>query len=112
MLTLQASGGAGTSEASKDEYIESIAVDILSKLPPLWDTVFMRKEKEGDLQPTQVVLFQELERFNILILRIESSLNNLRRALKGEIGMSAELDDLAFSLFNSFLPSIWAKLAP
>ena len=47
-----------------------------------------------------------------MISKIDSSLSNLRRALKGEIGMSADLDDLSFSLFNGFLPFIWARLAP
>jgi len=32
--------------------------------------------------------------------------------LKGEIGMSAELDELSNSIFNGFLPAIWARLAP
>jgi dynein heavy chain len=36
----------------------------------------------------------------------------LKRALKGEIGMSQELDNLSNSLYNGFLPSIWARLAP
>lgn len=40
------------------------------------------------------------------------SLNNLKRALKGEIGMSSELDELASCLFKGFLPPMWASLAP
>lgn len=40
------------------------------------------------------------------------SLTNLKRALNGEIGMSQELDDLASSLFNGFLPNMWRNLAP
>jgi dynein heavy chain len=39
-------------------------------------------------------------------------LKNLQRALKGEIGMNEELDLLGDSLFNGFLPSMWARLAP
>jgi dynein heavy chain len=35
------------------------------------------------------VLFQELERFNKLIERIKETLVNLKRALRGEIGMSS-----------------------
>jgi len=58
------------------------------------------------------VLFQELERFNKLIDKIESTIINLKRALKGEIGMSSDLDDLSLSLLNGFLPNIWGKLAP
>lgn len=45
-----------------------------------------------DISPTTIVLFQELERFNKLIEKIKDTLINLKRALKGEIGMSSELD--------------------
>lgn len=43
---------------------------------------------------------------------MHQSLFDLKRALLGEIGMSAELEDLANSLFNGFLPQMWATLAP
>ena len=35
-----------------------------------------------------------------------------QQALKGEVGMSNELDDLARALFNGQLPSMWRRLAP
>jgi len=41
-----------------------------------------------------------------------SSINDLKRALNGEIGMSADLDLLGNSFFNGFLPPMWVKLAP
>ena len=34
------------------------------------------------------------------------------QALAGEVGMSAELDEVAKSLYNGQLPSIWRALAP
>jgi len=46
------------------------------------------------------VLLQELERFDKLIVRMGSSIKDLKRALHGEIGMSPELDILANSFFN------------
>ena len=58
------------------------------------------------------MLLQELERFNKLIVRMGQSINDLKRALAGEIGMSADLDVLGNSFFNGFLPPMWAKLAP
>jgi len=64
------------------------------------------------MSPSTVVLMQELERFNILINKIALTCANLKKALNGEIGMNAELDDLSLSLFNGFLPASWAKLAP
>lgn len=41
-----------------------------------------------------------------------ATLADLKRAMAGEIGMSAALDELGQALFNGFLPSAWAKLAP
>lgn len=43
---------------------------------------------------------------------MSQELFDLKRALKGEIGMSAELDELCFCLLNAFLPGSWRKLTP
>lgn len=43
---------------------------------------------------------------------MKSSIQDLKRALNGEIGMSVDLDLLGSSFFNGFLPPMWAKLAP
>jgi len=58
------------------------------------------------------VLLQELERMNKLIVKMVSSIKDLKRALNGEIGMSSDLDILGTSFFNGFLPPMWSKLAP
>ena len=56
---------------------------MLGKLPEtLWDIGILRAES-GEIGPTRIGLFQELERFNILIERIKDTLINLKRALKG-----------------------------
>jgi len=56
-------------------------------MPPEFD-IFNIKKKFEVPTPTQVVLLQELERFNILLNVIVASLKDLKRALVGEIGMS------------------------
>jgi len=43
---------------------------------------------------------------------MKSSLRDLQRALKGELGMSAELDMIGQALLNGGLPPQWAKLTP
>ena len=112
LLALQTNSAQAGAAVNKDEYIVQVATDILTKLPPIWDVIALRKEAGINLAPTKVVLFQELERFNRLILKIADTLTNLKRALKGEIGMSSDLDELSVALFNGFLPSIWRRLAP
>ena len=44
------------------------------------------------------VLTQELDRFNGLIKCIVSSLKNLKKAIKGEVLLSEELEDALMSL--------------
>jgi len=93
---------------SRDEYIDKTASDIQKKLPTE-DMIFLL---ETVPTPLEVVLMQEIERFEVLIERMVGNLIDLKRAIKGEIGMSQDLDDLGTSLFNGFLPSMWSKLAP
>ncbi|MEQ2306074.1 Dynein heavy chain 10, axonemal [Ameca splendens] len=46
---------------------------------------------------------QELECFNKLVVRMQWS---LAEALAGEVGMSSELDEMARTLFNGYIPAI------
>jgi len=64
------------------------------------------------LPPTWVVLLQELERWNLLVTEMSTSLDQLLKALKGLVGMSAQLDELANALYAGTLPEMWRALAP
>jgi dynein heavy chain len=83
----------------------------LDRLPDQFDILNIKKKFEVPT-PTQVVLLQELERFNFLAGLILKSLKDLKRALVGEIGMSQALDELATSVFQGFVPAGWLKFAP
>ena len=48
----------------------------------------------------------------ILLMSDAYALTSFLQALAGEVGMSSELDDVARSLFNGVIPSIWRRLAP
>lgn len=85
--------------------------DIQATLPEVFDIYNIRKKFEVP-SPTQVVLMQELERFNILLTELTRSLANLQKALKGVIGFTADLDDLAGSIYNGFVPARWKAKAP
>ena len=111
MIELQPRTAASSGEISREEYIETIAKDIQGGVPGQHDLVVLRNSF-GTPNPIQIVLLQELERWNLLTSKMSASLSNLRKALVGEIGMSEELDQLGASLFNGFLPSMWAALAP
>ena len=114
-LAMQSVGSSGGNNLEQVRYITGIADDILGKSEFDIDVEKLRLEaidKYKTLSPSQVVLYQELERFKKLSDEIVVSLNDLKRALSGKIGMSETLDLLSVSLFNGFLPKNWAKLAP
>ena len=108
---------------SREDYIANTAKDIFDKIPltsldvgsyDLLQTrvMLLDKNEEDFITPCQVVLLQELERWNNLVKKMAISLQDLNKALVGEIGMSDELDNLGDSLYNGFLPFMWRRLAP
>jgi len=74
-LCLESSG----SGESREELIDTVAVDILQKLPELFVISNIKKMYENDFTPSTVVLLQELERFNLLIKKIKDTLSLLRK---------------------------------
>jgi dynein heavy chain len=111
LISMQPRTGASAKGISREDFIASISNDVLGRLPVLFDISRIYKSF-GTPSPCQIVLLQELERFNILVETMQQSLKELGRALKGEIGMSQKLDELANSLYNGQLPSMWRSLAP
>lgn len=90
----------------------NVADDILTELPDNFEIWKVRRHYQLSLSPTIIVLLQELERYNILLTSMRRSLQLLKKALVGEIGMDATLDNVAYSLFNGQLPTSWRKLTP
>lgn len=90
-----------------------MAASILGRLPPLFDVKSLRKRRiSGEITPTLVVLLQELDRFNLILQEMQTSLTDLRRAIAGEVGMSTELDDIAACLGRGTIPVTWRQLVP
>lgn len=110
-------GGGGE---SRESVLSKLAEDVLAQIPePIDRRKVMKAEREKaraakqeNLQPVQVVLLQEIERWNKLVSAMRSSLKNLQKALVGTIGMSRDLDDLASALGRGQLPAQWRGLAP
>ncbi|XP_053190892.1 dynein axonemal heavy chain 3 [Scomber japonicus] len=107
LLTLPRQTGGGGK--SPQEVVDELAEDILSKLPPDFDLqMVIDKYPVMYEESMNTVLRQEIIRFNRLTLVVRASLVNTRKALKGQIVMSAELEDVFNSMMVGKVPALWA----
>lgn len=111
LISLQPRSSGGGGGVSREIFIRNVATDIQDRIPEPFDIGLLKKEI-GIPEPSQVVLLQEVERWNKAIHTMRISLRDLQRALSGEIGFSSQIEDLANALFNGQLPWLWAKLNP
>ena len=107
LLTLpRLTGGGGK---SPQQIIDELAADILSKLPPDFNLEMIMKEFPVVYQESMnTVLRQELIRFNRLTSVVRSTLQNIQKAMKGLVVMSAELEDVFNSMIVGKVPAVWA----
>ncbi|XP_056593901.1 dynein axonemal heavy chain 3 isoform X3 [Triplophysa dalaica] len=107
LLTLprQTRGGA----KSPQEVVDELAEGLLAKLPPEFDIeVVTAKYPLLYEESMNTVLRQELIRFNRLSKVVRGSLLNTQKALRGQVVMSAELENVFNSLLVGKVPATWA----
>ena len=102
-------GGGGI---TREAHIANTARDVQDKVPKEYDMMAIAKQMGENRTPCQIVLLQELERWNILVNFMARKLSDLQKALIGEIGMSDDLDGLGSDLFNGYLPSMFRRYVP
>ncbi|XP_063282706.1 dynein axonemal heavy chain 1 [Pelobates fuscus] len=102
----QATGG------SRDEMVEEIAGGILQKVPkPIPVQEVILKYPVMYQESMNTVLVQEVTRYNRLLSTLSQTLSDLLKAMKGLVVMSSQLELMANSLYNNFVPQIWSSKA-
>lgn len=110
MLTQQNSSGGGG--GNDDEMTNKLCDSLLSQIPDQYDVAAAQKKFPVSYnQSMNTVLTQELDRFNQLITVIKKSLADLKKAIKGEVLLSAELEDALKSLKDGATPKMWLAVS-
>nr|CAB3238531.1 dynein beta chain, ciliary-like [Phallusia mammillata] len=112
VLEMQPREGAQTGErgSTMEEMVKGTLDEILERFPE----EFVMSEimaKTLERSPYILVCFQECERMNILVREIRRSLKELDLGLKGELTISAEMEEIQNALFLDKVPVSWTKIA-
>ena len=109
ILVTQQSGGAAAGGDS-DAMVTAIADNILNDVPLPFDVAAAEKKYPVMYnQSMNTVLTQELIRYNVLINNIRKSLSDIKRAIKGEVLLSAALEGALAQLLDGKVPALWLE---
>lgn len=107
LLEVSPRSSGGKSAGVSPDYIVATLAANLEKIVP--DVISY--EKSQDIKSLEIFRNQEIDRFNILIKKVKSSLVALQNAIKGTVVMSMELEKMYVSFLNKKVPDIWTKVA-
>lgn len=117
ILDVQPRMTEAASGKTPDELVFELATSIEGKLPQhLLDIDDAKQgtfdvDSRGRVQSLSTVLRQEIDRFNKLLEVLWDSLSNIKKAIKGLVVMSSELETVYTSFLNNQVPQLWAKAA-
>ena len=103
-------GGSGTmSVEDKSKQMLDDIIDKLDALTPL-DMIEVQEKLAGEERtPFTNVFLQEIERMNILLAIMRSSLFDLNLGLKGDLTISDDMEMLMDALYFEKIPPAWEK---
>lgn len=106
LLSLQVQSSSGGGESHEDK-VYQLAMDIESKVPQPINYEETSKLIGPNKQPLDVVLLQEIERYNVLLVRMLDGLADLQKGIKGLVVMTSELEDIFNSMYDGRVPQVW-----
>jgi dynein heavy chain len=102
--TQSRSSGGQTREA----VIFGLATDLLKAVPDQFDQKAVHEKYPQKYEDSMnTVLVQQTDMYNKLLAVVKRSLNDLLKAIKGIVVMSGELEDMANSMFDNMVPTMW-----
>ena len=117
MLSLQPrDSGGGAGGKSSDDVVVELASGFEAQLPSLLDmddagaTTFVI-QSNGLMTSLAICLTQEMVKFNRLLDTMSTSLKDIKKAIRGLIVMSSDLDKMYTSMLNNQVPGIWAVVS-
>uniref|UniRef100_A0A8D0HGT5 Dynein axonemal heavy chain 2 n=1 Tax=Sphenodon punctatus TaxID=8508 RepID=A0A8D0HGT5_SPHPU len=103
------SGAAGQ---SREDKVLELSADVRNRIPEEIDYKGKCKVLADDPSPLNVVLLQEIQRYNSLLQVIRSSLVELEKGIQGLVVMSTDLEEIFNCIFDVRVPPMWERVYP
>jgi dynein heavy chain len=111
ILSLQPRVGDGGG-FSREEHIDRIAKEMQMQLQSPFDIEAVSTQYPTNYHESMnTVLVQEVQRYNSLLCVMSRTLEELQKALKGLVVLSAGLEAISAALFDQGVPSVWQAVA-
>jgi len=83
-------------------------------MPPIFNLKEMRRavDPRGDPDSLKIVLYQEVDRYNMLLKVIYRTLTGIMKAVKGLVVVTMELEEVMDALLDFQIPTSWSKCYP
>jgi dynein heavy chain len=115
IISAQPRTGGSSDGKRPEDIVAEMAVDIQSKLPKLLSREGSHEmtfaSSDGVMNSLGTFLLIEMGKFNKLLSKMQRTLTEIQRAIKGFVVMSSELE----AMFNSFLlqkvPAVWTSVS-
>eukprot|EP00049_Salpingoeca_infusionum_P016632 m.342064 g.342064 ORF g.342064 m.342064 type:complete len:4133 (+) comp16119_c0_seq2:317-12715(+) len=114
ILEVQPRMSSSSTGKTPDDVVFELATAIQEKLRTTIIDIDDAKEgsfdldEHGRVQSLSTVLRQEVDRFNKLLFVLWDDLKNVKKAIKGLVVMSAELERVYTSFINNQVPEVWS----
>jgi dynein heavy chain len=104
-LTPQKGGGGDAGAAGGDT---KLIADLKERVPEIIDIWALKHKLKGDDNPLNVVLVQEIGRYNDLLKLLVLQLDQLEKGIKGLVVISPHLEAILNSLQTNKIPVAWS----
>lgn len=117
LTTMEGTGSGGGDDASeKDATVLALVDEMLKRMPPPMDVenahpLTIQRISDGSMNSLGVFVVQEASRFNTLRKVVMKSLVEMKKAIKGLVVMSMELEDMYHGILFQRVPKKWESAA-
>jgi dynein heavy chain len=112
IISMEVGGGGGGNSQERDEQVMKTAESLLDKIPAPMDWEEVAQRNEADPSPLKVCLLQEIERYNMLLVKLSANIKLLIKGIQGFVVISKDQEEVLMALFEGKVPGLWLKSYP